>query len=411
MKKRTFAIICMSLLSITLGYLTFTIVAHPLYSPFISYQSLTNSSNTTPEKLFLNSWKTIKKRYYDATLNNQNWERWKNRYKNTIQTEEDAHLAINTMLASLDDPYSRFLNSQEYAEQTTSIDSKIVGIGINITSISGKIVIISTVENTPAQKAGIKAGDILSKVDNKDVKGMNVAEIAQLIRGEKGTTVQIEYIRNGKKNIKTLTREQIEIKSVKHKILPENIGYIQITSFLGSNVAGDFLNSVNSVKDTKGLIIDLRGNTGGLLPNAVFIVDMFLKEGNIVSIVDRNGIKSDINVQDNAALSKKPMIILIDGATASASEIVSGALKDYKMAVLVGEKTYGKGMVQKIYPMPNKTGMNLTIAKYLTPNGSDINKKGIAPDYVVKYTEKDYYAQKDPQLDEAKKIMNKMCAL
>ena len=195
------------------------------------------------------------------------------------------------------------------------------------------------------------------------------------------------------------------------KILPENIGYIQITSFLGTNVAEDFLSSLNSIKDTKGLILDLRGNTGGLLPNAVFITDLFLKEGNIVSIVDRNGIKSDINAQDKVSLTQKPMIILIDGATASASEIVSGALKDYKMAVLVGEKTYGKGMVQKIYPMPNKTGMNLTIAKYLTPNGADINKKGILPDYVVKYTEEDYYAKKDPQLDEAKKIMRKMCSL
>lgn len=401
----------MSLLSIGLGFLTFIVVSQSLYNPFVSHNDLTDSSQVKPEKLFLNSWKIIKKRYYDSSLNHQNWEKWKNRYIDNIKTEEDAHLAINTMLASLDDPYSRFLNAQEYAEQTTSIDSKIVGIGINISSVSGKIVIISTVENTPAQKAGVKAGDILSKVDDKDVHGKNISEIAQLIRGEEGTIVKIEIIRNGKKIVKTLTRAQIEIKSVKHKILPENIGYIQITSFLGTNVAEDFLSSLNSIKDTKGLILDLRGNTGGLLPNAVFITDLFLKEGNIVSIVDRNGIKSDINAQDKVSLTQKPMIILIDGATASASEIVSGALKDYKMAVLVGEKTYGKGMVQKIYPMPNKTGMNLTIAKYLTPNGADINKKGILPDYVVKYTEEDYYAKKDPQLDEAKKIMRKMCSL
>ena len=315
------------------------------------------------------------------------------------------------MLSSLDDPYSRFLNAQEYSEQTTSIDSKIVGIGVNITSISGKIVIISTVENTPAQKIGIKAGDILSKVDGKDVHGKNISEIAQLIRGKEGTQVEIEFIRNGQKYSKIITRAKIEIKSVNHKILPENIGYIQITSFLGSNVAQDFSNSMNSIKGTKGLILDLRGNTGGLLPNAIFIADMFLSEGNIVSIVDRNGTKNDINAQFKPTITKKPMIILIDGATASASEIVSGALKDSEIAVLVGEKTYGKGMVQKIYPMPNKTGMNLTIAKYLTPNGSDINKRGITPDYVVKYTEKDYYTKKDPQLDEAKKIMRKMCSL
>ena len=315
------------------------------------------------------------------------------------------------MLASLDDPYSRFLNEQEYSEQTTGIDSKIVGIGINISSVSGKIVIISTVEQTPAQKAGIKAGDILSKVDDKEVHGKNISEIAQLIRGEKNTQVKIEIIRNGQKITKILTRDEIKIKSVNHKILPNNIGYIQITSFLGSNVAEDFLSSMKNIKETKGLILDLRGNTGGLLPNAIFVADLFLSEGNIVSIVDRNGIKSDINAQYKPTIQQKPMIILIDGATASASEIVSGALKDAEIATLVGEKTYGKGMVQKIYPMPNKTGMNLTIAKYLTPNGIDINKKGIYPDYVIKYSEKDYYAKKDPQLEHAQKLMKKMCSL
>ncbi len=411
MKKRTFAIICMSLLSISLGFLTFFTISHPFYTPLVSYNDLTDSSRAEPKKLFLNSWKIIKKRYYDSTLNHQNWNKWKERYLNEIQTEEDAHLAINTMLASLDDPYSRFLNEQEYSEQTTGIDSKIVGIGINISSVSGKIVIISTVEQTPAQKAGIKAGDILSKVDDKEVHGKNISEIAQLIRGEKGTQVKIELIRNGQKVVKTLTRDEIKIKSVNHKILPDNIGYIQITSFLGSNVAEDFLSSMKNIKETKGLILDLRGNTGGLLPNAIFVADLFLSEGNIVSIVDRNGIKSDINAQYKPTIQQKPMIILIDGATASASEIVSGALKDAEIATLVGEKTYGKGMVQKIYPMPNKTGMNLTIAKYLTPNGIDINKKGIYPDYVIKYSEKDYYAKKDPQLEHAQKLMKKMCSL
>ena len=410
MKKRTIAVFCMSILSITLAMLTFLTISSPFNSS-ISYNDLTDSSQAEPKKLFLNSWKIIKKRYYDTSLNQQNWNRWKDKYIDLIKTQEDAYLAINTMLASLDDPYSRFMNEKEYFEQTTNIDSKIVGIGINITSISGKIIILNTVEHTPAQKAKIKAGDILSKVDGKDVHGMNISEIAQLIRGQEGTSVEIEILRDNKKLIKKLTREKIEIKSVKHEILPNNIGYIQITSFLGSNVAEDFLLSMKSIKDTQGLILDLRGNTGGLLPNAVFITDLFLSEGNIVSIVDRNGIKNDITAQDKIALTQKPMIILIDGATASASEIVSGALKDYKLAVLVGEKTYGKGMVQKIYPMPNKTGMNLTIAKYLTPNGSDINKKGILPDYEVKYTQKDYYAQKDPQLDAAKKIMLKLCAL
>lgn len=411
MKKRTFAIFIMSLLSIAFAFLTFQAMVNPSYNIFLPNENLTNTSQAEPKKLFINSWKIIKKRYYDATLNHQDWEKWKDRYVDRIETEEDAHLAINTMLASLDDPYSRFLNASEYSEQTTNIDSKIVGIGVNITSVSGKIVVVSTVDGTPAQKAGIRAGDILHKIDGKDVHGKNVAEIAQLIRGEAGTPVTLQFLRNGNKLTKTLIREQIKIKSVNHKVLPDNVGYIQITSFLGSNVADDFLASMNSLQFTRGLILDLRGNTGGLLPNAVFVADMFLNGGNIVSIVDRNGIKNDINAQGKAAPVDKPVIILVDGATASASEIVSGALKDSHKAVLVGEKTYGKGMVQKIYPMPNQTGMNLTIAKYLTPNGSDINKKGIMPDYNIKYTAKDYYSHKDPQLEEARKIMRKMCSL
>ena len=411
MKKRSIAIFLMSVLSLVLAFLTVKAVIHPSYNIFLANENLKNNSQVAPKKLFVNSWKIIKKRYYDATLNHQDWDRWKDRYVDMIETEEDAYLAINTMLASLDDPYSRFLDAAEYSEQITNIDSKIVGIGVNITSLSGKIVVVSTVEGTPAQKSGIQSGDILHKIDGKDVHGKSISEIAQLIRGEAGTSVTLQFLRDGNKLTKTLLREEITIKSVNHKVLPDNVGYIQITSFLGSNVPDDFLASMKALKYTKGIILDLRGNTGGLLPNAVFVVDMFLNGGNIVSIVDRNGIKNNINAQGKTVAVEKPLVILVDGGTASASEIVSGALKDYHKAVLVGERTYGKGMVQKIYPMPNQTGMNLTIAKYLTPNGSDINKKGINPDYKVEYSPKYYYTDKDPQLDEARKIMNKMCSL
>ncbi len=405
MNKRSIAILLMCIVSVLLAFLSLNVQNYFPDKLFFTNENLTNNSHVEPKKLFLNSWKIVKKRYYDSTLNQQDWDRWKDRYIDQIETEDDAYLAINTMLASLDDPYSRFLNAEEYSEQTTGIDSKIVGIGVNITSVSGKIIIVSTVEGTPAQKAGIQPGDILLKVDGKDVHGKNIAEIAQIIRGEEGLPVTIQFLRNDKKITKTIVREQIKIKSVKYKVLPGEIGYIQVTSFLGQTVGDEFFESLTALKGKKGLIIDLRGNTGGLLPNAILVADMFLNSGNIVSIVDRNGIKSDINAQGKSTILNVPTIVLVDGATASASEIVSGALKDYHKAVLVGERTYGKGMVQKIYPMPNQTGMNLTIAKYLTPNGTDINKKGITPDYIVKFTENDYYSNKDPQLDEAQKIM------
>ena len=369
---------------------------------------LINKQTTNPKRLFLKSWRITKSKYYDPTLNGQDWSKWNKHYIDQIKTEEDAYVAINSMLASLDDPYSRFLNQEEYKEQNTNIDAKIVGIGVNIMSISGKIVIISVVEGTPAQKAGIKAGDIILKVNGNDVSGKTVSDVASLIRGEINTTVKIELLREKKKIYKNITREEIHIKNIKTSIIDKNIGYIQIISFISSDMTKEFVDALNKTQNCQGLIIDLRGNTGGLMPNAIVIADMFLTQGHIVSIVDRDKQKSVINAQAKPYAINKPLVILIDEGTASASEILSGALKDNQKAILVGKKTYGKGMIQKIYPMPNQTGMNLTIAKYLTPKGIDINKKGISPDYEVDYTTDDFMNDKDPQMDEAKRIIKKL---
>ena len=203
-------------------------------------------------------------------------------------------------------------------------------------------------------------------------------------------------------------RKEIKIKTVKSSVLDRNIAYIQITSFIGSTTPNEFLEALEKTKNADGLIIDLRGNTGGLLPNAIFIANLFIPEGNLVSIVGRNGYKYDINAQDTEFGVDKPTVVLVDGNSASASEILSGALKDYKKAKLIGTKTYGKGMVQKIIPMPNETGLNLTIAKYLTPKGTDINKKGINPDIRVDFSIKDVKAHNDAQLQAAKNELSKM---
>lgn len=369
---------------------------------------LINRQSTNPKKLFLKSWRIIKSKYYDPTMNGQDWSRWNKHYIDKIQTTEDAYVAINSMLASLDDPYSKFLNKEEYSEQNTNIDAKIVGIGVNIMSISGKILIISVVDDTPANTAGLKAGDIILKVNSKDVSGKTVNDVASLIRGEVDTTVRLELLRDKKKIIKDIKREEIQIKNIKATVIDKNIGYIQIVSFISSDMTREFVDALNKTQDCQGLIIDLRGNTGGLMPNAVIIADMFLTQGHIVSIVDRDRQKSDIDAQVKPYAINKPVVLLIDEGTASASEILSGALKDNQKAILVGKRTYGKGMIQRIYPMPNQTGMNLTIAKYLTPKGYDINKKGIAPDYEVEYTNQDFLKDKDPQMDEAKKIIKKL---
>lgn len=370
---------------------------------------MVNHDHVSSQKLFDNSWKIIRDNYFDSELNNQAWGRWKEHYHGKIKNDEDAKVAIDTMLASLNDPYSRYMSKSEYLEQNNSINSKITGIGVNITSIAGKIHIVNVMEGTPAQFANLLPNDIIIEIDGENVNGLSLSEVANLVRGPENSFVNITILRNKDKLIKRVMRKEIKIKTVKSSILDKNIGYIQITSFIGSTTPNEFLEALEKTKDTKALILDLRGNTGGLLPNAVFIANLFLPEGsNIVSIVGRNGYKYDIDAQNTEFGVKKPTIVLVDGNSASASEILSGALKDYNKAKLLGTKTYGKGMVQKIIPMPNETGLNLTVAKYLTPKGTDINKKGITPDIKVEFSLQDVKNNNDAQLQAAKNILSKM---
>lgn len=376
-------------------------------STVLDTQDLLNTEQVQSQNLFDRSWKIIKNNFYDSTLNNQKWNRWERHYKGKIKTDADANVAINTMLESLDDPYSRYLDKKSYAEQNTSINSKIYGIGVNITSIGGKTYVISVIEDTPAFAAHLQKDDIIVKVDGKDINGMKASEVADLVRGPENSVVELTILRKKRMLIKKVKRKEIKIKTVKSSV-DKNIGYIQILSFIGATTPDEFINALDKTRKTEGLIIDLRGNTGGLLPNAVFIANMFIDKGNIVSIVGRNGYKRNIYAQQSDLTIHKPMLVLVDGGSASASEILSGALKDYHVAKLIGTKTFGKGMVQKIVPMPNETGLNLTIAKYLTPAGHDINKKGIQPDIEIKLSEKDMLRRNDVQLAKAKSLMTKM---
>ncbi len=374
---------------------------------FLTDEELLNKNYVSSQKLFDNVWTEIRDNYYDPTLNHQQWRYWKEHYHGKIKTDEDVKVAVDSMLASLDDPYSRYMSKSEYAEQNTSITSKITGIGVNIADISGKIQIINVVDGTPAQSANLQNGDIILNIDGKDAKGLSIAEVANLVRGPENTIVKLTVLRDKDKLVKNVMRKEIKIKSVK-SVVDKNIGYIQISSFIGTTTPNEFLEALEKTKDTEGLIIDLRGNTGGLLPNAIFIANLFIPEGKLVSIVGRNGYRYDIQAQNTDFGIDKPVVVLVDGASASASEILSGALKDYHKAKLVGTRTYGKGMVQKIIPMPNETGLNLTVAKYLTPSGTDINKKGINPDVEVQFTAQDIRDRHDTQLSEAKKIMSAM---
>lgn len=375
---------------------------------YFSQQEIINSEEIAPQKLFEKTWRVISKEYYEPTLNHQNWYRWKNRYQGKIKTVDDAKVAIDTMIASLDEPYTRFMSKEDFADLTSSITSKIYGIGVNIYSNSGKTEIFNVMPGTPADFAQLKQGDIITAVDGKDIAGMNVSEVANIVRGPENSVVELTIMRDGKKLTKKIKRKEIKIKTVKSSILDNHIGYIKIISFMSGTTPNEFIEALNNTQDTDSLIIDLRGNTGGLLDNAVFIADRFINSGTIVDIIYRNGYKKTIRAKDEGLALNKPIVVLVNGASASASEILSGALKDAHKATLVGRKTFGKGLVQKVVPLPNQTGVNVTIARYLTPNGTDINKLGIKPDIEVG-EEFDFFIEnkKDVQLEKAKEILNK----
>lgn len=406
MKRKEFWIFILIVLVVYFAY-QFITTSLIMNSPVLNSQDLINNTKVSPQELYNRSWKMIKKNYIDSSFNSQNWNRWRSKYNGKLKTDEDARVAIETMIASLDDNYTRFLSKTEYTEQFNSIDSHITGIGVNIMSKSGKIIVYSVIEDTPAQKSGIMANDIVLEVDNKSVSGMDISKVAELVRGKENMAVKLKLKRGKSIIFKTIIRKKIEIKSVEASIKKNNIGYIKIKSFIGSNTASEFISELKKVNNTQGLILDLRGNTGGLLTNAVIVANLFISNGKIVSIVSKNGKKNDINAQMSVPVISKPTIVLVDGASASASEILSGALKDNNKATLVGTKTFGKGLVQQIVPLPNGTGLNITIAKYLTPSGEDINKKGIKPDYEVKLTLNDLYKHNDTQLKRAEEILEK----
>lgn len=363
----------------------------------------------SPQKHFDRNWAIIREEYYDPSFNHQYWSRWKSHYQNKIKTADDVKVATETMLASLNDPYSRFLPKEEFAKQTTSISSKIYGIGVSIINDAGKIKIINIMDQTPAQFADLHNGDIILSVNGKSLNGLSIAEVSNLVKGPENTIVSLDILRGKSKLTKQIIRKEITIKTIK-STLEDDIGYIQISSFISSTVPNEFLEALETTADAKGLILDLRGNTGGLLSNAIFLANLFIDKGNLVSIVGRNGYKYDVKAQNTDLIINKPVILLVDQTSASATEIFTGAMKDYHRAKVVGTRTFGKGMVQKIIPMPNETGLNLTIARYLTPNGCDINKLGIAPDVKVHFTKSDIDTKTDTQLESAKDILTKMIA-
>lgn len=362
-----------------------------------------------PADLYDNVWKLISTKYVDQTDNMQDWNTWRHKYDRYIKTNEDSYVAIGTMIASLDDPYTKFLDPKDFAEETSSIKGSLKGIGIQIATKEGKLMVIAPIEDSPAEKAGLMSDDEILEINGQSTKGITIDKAADKIRGEEGTTVTLLVKRKDVIKTYTIPRKEIELKAVSTKVpndvkLPNDIGYIRLSSFISKNAGKEFENALNQYSGKKGYIIDLRSNPGGLLTNAISIANLLLQRGVIVSTVDRDGYKETQRVAGNP-VTNKPLVVLINKGSASASEILSGALKDNKRAVLIGEKSFGKGLVQEINRLPNNAGVNITIQKYLTPNGTDINKKGIEPDITVTLSDDDIKNKDDKQLKKAGEVL------
>lgn len=362
-----------------------------------------------PADLYDNVWKLINTKYVDQTDNMQDWNIWRHKYDKYINTNEDSYVAIATMIASLDDPYTKFLDPKDFAEETSSIKGSLKGIGIQIATREGKLVVIAPIEDSPAEKAGLIADDEILEIDGVSTKGITIDKAADKIRGEEGTTVTLLVKRKDQIKTYTIARKEIELKAVSVKVpndvkLADDIGYIRLSSFISKNAGKEFEDVLMQYKNKKGYIIDLRSNPGGLLTNAIYIANLLLPRGIIVSTVDRDGYK-ETERACGMSMTNKPLVVLINKGSASASEILSGALKDNKRAVIVGEKSFGKGLVQEINRLPNNSGVNITIQKYLTPNGTDINKKGIEPDITVEISDDDVKNKDDKQLKKANEIL------
>ena len=385
-----------------------------LFVATFSWAISSNVQAATPVEMYDNVWRLINTKYVDQTNNEQNWAKWRHKYDKMIQTDEDAYVAIDTMVASLNDPYTKFLNPKEFQEETSSIKGSLKGIGIQIGMKDGKLMVIAPIEDTPAEKAGLLADDEILAINGKSTKGITVDKAADQIRGEEGTQVTLLIKRKGVDEPKsyTITRAEIEIKSVTQKVptdikIPDDICYIRLSSFISRNASKEVREIILNNPDKKSFILDLRSNPGGLLSNAIYISDMFLNGGDIVATVDRDGYK-ETQKASNALLTTKPLVVLLNKGSASASEIFSGAMKDNKRAVLVGTQSFGKGLVQEINKLPNNSGINITIQKYLTPNGTDIHKKGITPDVVVELTDEQIKNKDDAQLKKAIEIAHEL---
>ena len=333
-------------------------------------------------------------------------------YVDEIDQSESMDSAINGLLQSLD-PYSAYMSPEIFNEMQTETSGEFGGLGIEVSMESGVVKVISPIDDTPASRAGIKAGDYIVKIDDTQVQGKSLAEAVDLMRGPVGSGIELTIRRRGEKKALTfnITREIIQIASVKSDLLEDNIGYIRLTSFndnSGKQIEKE-IKKLEKNKKVKSYILDLRNNPGGLLSQAIKITDFFLDNGEIVSTKSRKPSENRRWFAKQGDLTNgKTLIVLINYGSASASEMVAGALKDHKRAILLGENSFGKGSVQSIIPLKNDGAIRLTVAKYYLPSGKSISDVGVSPDIDISEETDDFKIKTDTdnQLSYAIKLLN-----
>ena len=333
-------------------------------------------------------------------------------YVDDVDPSKSMDAAINGLLQSLD-PYSAYMTPESFESMQTETSGEFGGLGIEVGMEAGVVKVISPIDDTPASKAGLKAGDYIVKIEGTQVQGKTLTEAVELMRGPVGSSLEITVRRKGKKKaiIFNITREIIKVQSVKSKILNDSVGYIRLTSFNenSSQQIKKVISKFNKNKNLNSFILDLRNNPGGLLSQAIKISDFFLENGEIVSTKSRRASENrKWFAKKGDLIDGKSMIVLINYGSASASEIVAGALKDHKRAIIIGENSYGKGSVQSIIPLKNKGAIRLTISKYYLPSGKSISEIGITPDIEVEESAGNFKinTDSDNQLNFAIKLLN-----
>ena len=425
-KWRSFLRTTPLLLILGLGGVT---TAVTLGAPGLTLPSASGGSiSDSPKEVIDQVWQIVYRDYLDSS-GDYDEKTWRQLRRNLLQKSfagsAESYEAIRGMLASLNDPYTRFLDPKQFREMRIDTSGELMGVGIQLSldKATKELVVVSPIEGTPASRAGVLSKDVIVTIDGRSTTGMSTEDAVKLIRGPEGSEVVLGLRRGGDIIDFPLTRDRIEINAVSYKLNTtqdqHKVGYIRLKQF-NANAAKEMREAARSLEDqdVDGYVLDLRGNPGGLLEASIDIARQWLNEGIIVSTQTREGIR-DVRRATGSAITDKPLVVLIDQGSASASEILSGSLQDNARAKLVGQKTFGKGLVQAVRGLSDGSGLTVTIAKYLTPKGTDIHKNGIEPDVKSEMTEKQLKnftieklgTNQDSQYVEAQKILTKKLKL